>query len=36
VSIDIEAEDAKGFSESVVRAARENGVQLKMTQSGFE
>ena len=36
IRVDIEAEDARGFSETVVRAARENGKQLGMKNSDFD
>ncbi len=36
IKVDIEAEDAQGFDESTVRAARENGRTLGMKTSEFE
>ena len=36
IRVDIEAEDARGFSETIVRAARENGRQLGMKTSDFD
>ena len=36
IRIDIEAEDARGFSEGTVRAAKENSTVLKMKSSEFD
>lgn len=35
IRVDIEAEDARGFNETIVRAARENGRQLGLKTSDF-
>ena len=36
IRVDIEAEDARGFSEATVRAARENGRTLRLKTADFD